>query len=553
MRRARQLGALPEQPATSGVDAALLTTVAERIPAGPAAVAVLSASATGSANALRAEHPEAVVEVCDASLSDSERHVRLTAAGPFDVIVDDHGGKSGRKIRFQNTFFHLRGGGVLVVRGAATEVSAKPGKLGALLARAEAARDTPTPAPAKGVPMTRIDTHALADALAEVSSVGGHLVVRTRATGALAKLNEPEANSYLSLPGDRGGRVLELIASEHFASRCVLRENAPTRGRNQPASYDPIAIALREYRQVVVTPGQVVSNERVVFPDSYRHNQAKRLRNRYTDELGPRFARLQHGTDDLEMLSGTYFHLDNEVRGHFGHLMTEQLSRMWAWPAAKERVPDLKVLVAINKDREMRGWEYDVYAAAGIARDDIVFLREPVRVERLLTGSPMLSNPKYVHPRIAETWRRVGDNLAAGATDREYPRRIFCSRRIAKRACNNTDEVEALFVAQGFEIVFPEEFALGDQVEMFRRADVVAGFAGSGLFNLCFTTEPKRVVMISSDVYSARNEYLIASVLGHEIDSITSRPDIPGEFQSPFTFDQEREGRYLEGVFASLP
>lgn len=534
------------------VDPALLAAVEENLPAGPAAVAVLAGASSGLAETLRRRHPSARIEECDDSLSASERHVRLTLCGPFDVIVDDHAAKVGRKVRFQDSFFQLRAGGAMVVRGAGSEAGGGSGRLGTLLARAEATRGTPAPVPAKDVPMGVVDAHALGESLAETTVVGDHLVVRSGAAAPLAKLNEPEANLYLAQPNARRDQVVELIPAQPFASRCVLREHTPEPGRHHPDVYHPVDIALRDYHHVVVTPGQVVTNERVVFPDTYRHNQARRLRNRYTDEVAPRFARLQHD-GGLELLRGTYLHLDNEVRGHFGHLMTEQLSRMWAWPVAKQLVPDLKVLVAINKNREMRSWEYAIYAAAGIEREDVVFLREPVRVERLLSGSPLFSNPHYVHPRIAETWRRVGDNLAVGATDRDYPPRIFCSRKIAKRACNNTDEVEALFAEQGFEIVFPEEFPLGDQVEMFRRAEVVAGFAGSGLFNLCFTTEPKRVIMISSELYTARNEYLMASVLGHEIDSITSRADTPGEFQSSFTFDHEREGKYLAEVFASLP
>jgi len=58
--------------------------------------------------------------------------------------------------------------------------------------------------------------------------------------------------------------------------------------------------------------------------------------------------------------------------------------------------------------------------------------------------------------------------------------------------------------------------------------------------------------MLSSTAYSARNEYLIASALGHEIDSITSAPQEPQDFQSPFTFDHDKEGQYLADVFATL-
>ena len=88
---------------------------------------------------------------------------------------------------------------------------------------------------------------------------------------------------------------------------------------------------------------------------------------------------------------------------------------------------------------------------------------------------------------------------------------------------------------------------------------MVAGYAGSALFNL-LCPEPKRVVMVSSESYTASNEYMMASVLGHRIDLVTCKPDLARPeagwsrqaFESSYTFDHDREGRFLAEVFASL-
>ncbi|HET8971221.1 MAG TPA: glycosyltransferase 61 family protein, partial [Candidatus Nanopelagicales bacterium] len=169
--------------------------------------------------------------------------------------------------------------------------------------------------------------------------------------------------------------------------------------------------------------------------------------------------------------------------------------------------------------------------------------------------------PEYVHPDISQVWRRMGDSLVRRASPPGHPERIFCSRRPGKRNCNNTREVEELFSRNGFSIVFPEDYSLPDQVALFRTAQVVAGFAGSALFNLCWSVEPKRVIALATESYTARNEYLIAAVLGHELHFITSVPDIshPAKgprsrkaFRSDFTFDLDREGRTVEAILRSL-
>jgi len=527
----------------------LRAVVAARLPTGAATVAVLAPAHSGLPDELRRKRPKGRVHHLTAPGADA--HVRLTACGPFDLIVDCLG-KRGNRERFLACFYHLRSGGVMIVANGSAELAKpRPGHLGGLLSDALASRGEPHPGRQRGTPTAAIDAHGLGRALASVAAIGRHLVTERAELSVLAKMREPEMNAYLAALPDGRDRVLEVIAAQPFRSRCAFQENVETPRPNFPDHYDTIDLSLRVYHDVVMTPGQVLSTDRVITPDSYRHNQFRRLRNRYTDEIAPRFATLRHGTAELRYLQGTYLHLDNEVRGHFGHLMTEQMSRFWTWKRARARYPGLKAVVALNKGHELRGWESEMYAAAGIETHDLVFLREPVRVERMVSGTPMLSNPDYVHPAIVDTWREVGDRLVAGRPARDFPTRFFCSRRLAKRSCHNTEAVEAIFDEYGFSIVFPEDYSLGEQVQLFRGAEVIGGFVGSGLFSLCYAMDPKRVITVGSTAYTARNEYLIASVLGHSMNSIACVPDDLTFYQSPFTFE-EKDADYLRELLTSL-
>lgn len=494
----------------------------------------------------------------------SRIHVEMAARGRFDLVVVDVRRPQVRAKLLKDVVFHVRAGGAVLVRNAhRTRSLADTGRrsdpVEALLTDLDKARvaGPPDGGERRGVQ----DIWRLAEAMEATQQVGAHLVVTCSDHRALAKLDEPEMNPLLALRPESQDDVIRTIPAVRFASRCVLRQSMelPDGRKRTPDHYDAPEMSLRDYRGVVCLPGQVVAQGNLLLPDTFRHNLRRRLENRYTTDLGRRFARIEV-VRDLEVLQGSYFHLDNEVRGHFGHAMTEQVSRLWGWKTAKIESPDLKVLMAINKNREMRSWEYVLFGAIGIAPEDVVFVHDPVRVERLVSASAMLSMPKYIHPRIAEHWRQMADALVTRAPDRSYPRRIFCSRRIRKRSCHNAHEVEQVFAERGFEVVFPEEYDLPEQVAMFQRAEVVAGFAGSALFSLLFAHQPTRVIIVASESYSARNEYMIASVLGHEIDFVLCHPDIPqpekgwqkSAFESSFTFDPAREGRFLQDVFDSL-
>jgi hypothetical protein len=135
---------------------------------------------------------------------------------------------------------------------------------------------------------------------------------------------------------------------------------------------------------------------------------------------------------------------------------------------------------------------------------------------------------------------------------------VFLTRAPVKRVCRNAAEVEAEFVAAGYEVVRPESLPLPEQVALIRAADSIAGFAGSGMFHIALAGGPKHVVVVTSENYPCHNEYLMSALLGHRLDLVVCRPDIPRpgptfsreSFHSDYVFAAEREGAFLRRVLA---
>lgn len=177
-----------------------------------------------------------------------------------------------------------------------------------------------------------------------------------------------------------------------------------------------------------------------------------------------------------------------------------------------------------------------------------MLIDEYVRVERLLSGTPMFSIPEYVHPSIAEVWHEVGDRLAAQASRLDWPRRFFVARSNRRRSCTNAEVVEGILAEHGFAILHPEDYPLPDQIALFRQADAVGGWCGSGTFQLALVPEPKHLIRIGPITYQPRNELLIAAVRGHRVDDVTCSDVEDDSIRAPFSFNVEREGPYLERV-----
>ena len=496
------------------------------------------------------------VQVVEIPSDASSRHLLLTARGRFDAIID-RGGANGnpaalrrRKRRFMATFYHLRPGGLYVVPGGAVELGERSGPLGALLRLAREETDEPLRSRQRDVPT---NTRVAIRQHVTSTPVDRHLVLRHDLPDVVAKIRDDDFNDYLEEVG-QAHRVLDVIPAGEPPAPALGAELPEPRRPPMQRPIDTATISLRLYDESLVAPRQLVFGDGFMYPDTFRHNQWPILRADMLVDVAELFAvPMIDLPAEPQRLEGTYLHLDNEFRGHFGHLLTETLSRVWSWPKALELDPGAKVLVGANAKRPTpQEYEYLFYEACGIPRDRVVVFDRPVVVERLVSGTPMLSHPQYVHPRITEWWDLVGDRLEAMAEQRDRARRIFVGRRMATRSCVNGAEVEALFVERGFEVVYPEDHSLPEQVALFRGADAVGGFAGSAMFQILFAAAPKHVIAVTVESYRARNEYLIAAARGHRLDVIVCRAE-PRSIQASFRFDPEREGPALRQVLDSLP
>jgi capsular polysaccharide biosynthesis protein len=488
-------------------------------------------------------------------------HAALTAAGPFGVIVDDTTPHKGHGDLFRSTFLHTRQGGRYLIRRAVVAANAdREDDLAAMLGGVVERRLRRQPESGRGKRRRRgTGEDRFAAAVGRLTIRGNHAAATQRAR-VRVKLRDEETTPLIEA-GVLPGRVLETLPPTRLENRGTFRESPSPRNGSLPGSYDVPALSLRVYHDAVCSPLQVAWSRHLILPDTFRHNQRPSLAHNQIASFDSRHARTKPPRPERKHLAGAWFYLDSEVRGHYGHATTEQLSRLWAWKAAKAAEPELKALM-FRGNRDLYPYETALYGAAGIAPDDLVCLdNATVTVERLYAATPMFSQPEYVHPDLpTAVWNPTGAALASQAPDWSFPKRVFVSRRREKRACANGPEVEALFTAHGFKVIFPEDYPLTEQARIFRDADVIAGYAGSGMFTAMLSGEPKHLILVQSESYTAKNEDMIAAAMGHRLDIAWCAAELPWEgrwerdvFHSSYRFDQDREGVWLAGVLADLP
>ncbi len=138
---------------------------------------------------------------------------------------------------------------------------------------------------------------------------------------------------------------------------------------------------------------QLLYTGSTILPDSFRHSLGKDPINPVAIRSGGDFARIPSRYHPTETLRGNFYHLDSENSGHFGHLMTEQLSRLWGWPEAKRQIPDLKLVFRIRHANERKPvLEQRLFTAFGVAPEDIIWIDRPMYLESLVAATPMWHN-----------------------------------------------------------------------------------------------------------------------------------------------------------------
>lgn len=483
-------------------------------------------------------------------------HWNLKMLGPVDAIMDGWSGSGSTKLdRLRNLFFHLRDKGTYIIPWSA--VSKEPETLAEHL-------------------------HAVNIRLAGDQSVEKDVADREffRAVSAM-RIDRTEArlikrgHHYLKLRDDEASRVLPhrspiLVDEPVRTKEGVLALPAPVQSfgasrqmRNLPEEVDYPALHLRHYRgKIGLVSNSLVFAENSILPDSFRHHLASGLRNVRLINVQQDWGRIRPQLVPKTTLKGSYYLVDSENSGHFGHLMTEVISRLWGWDRAKADDPDLKALFRIRFTNERDpNLERTIFRAYGIDESDIAWVDEPVWLNSAWAATPQFHNqvPHYVHPGILETWHRIRDGLPS--VDVPTSEKLFVSRSAELRArrCTNRPEVESWFRDAGFRVIYPEQYSMPEQAHIFAHARVIAGFGGSAMFNAIFADRLEHLIVLNQEAYTARNEHLIAMVLGAKLTYLWNRPEVghtggvwsKDAYRSKWSFDFGRHQEALKTVLST--
>jgi capsular polysaccharide biosynthesis protein len=205
-----------------------------------------------------------------------------------------------------------------------------------------------------------------------------------------------------------------------------------------------------------------------------------------------------HTTLTYKYESGTYFYIGPFIN-QFGHLITQTLSRAWAYNEYKEIVDKIIILGRSSNDtiEKLPKHVLELFDFFSLDREKILFVTDALQVENLIA-------PAQSHGiGFRESWHKKEYSSfydKGKYTDDSLPKKIFVSRRHfkLKGRLAGLDFVADVLKKNNYTEVFPEKLSLEEQIKLFYNASHIIAEEGSALHTLDLIPEIKAKAFLIS-------------------------------------------------------
>ncbi len=237
---------------------------------------------------------------------------------------------------------------------------------------------------------------------------------------------------------------------------------------------------------------------------------------------------------------GLWVSLQSYSATNYSHWMNDCLTRLMLIDTSD---PELRFIVPADA----RPFHFEFLSLLGI---DSERLYQPKEIHPSLHARRFLltHGSKGIGRAHVVLMQRLRDRLWArlGVTP-THTRRLYLSRAKATRPVVNEAELVPILEKNDFELFFPEDHSVSDQIRMFADAAAVAGVHSSGLYNIQFCKPGARLLEIYNRQRWEISTSRIASLLGHQHWHLYA-DNLSAEHKTHI--DPEKFERWLRPVFS---
>jgi len=179
------------------------------------------------------------------------------------------------------------------------------------------------------------------------------------------------------------------------------------------------------------------------------------------------------------------------VYNHFGHFITECLSRMWWFLENPTCGYKFVFITPENHPDDSRFLEY--FLLLGLAKENIIVLRKPTRFDLIIIPDQSI----YIHsgykPNATKIYNVIRKNVPAAGYEKVY----FTRTKLHRPDAVNEEYFESYFHSKGYEVIAPEKLSIEEQVAVMAGVKEYACVSGSLHHHILFGRNGIKITVLN--------------------------------------------------------
>lgn len=181
---------------------------------------------------------------------------------------------------------------------------------------------------------------------------------------------------------------------------------------------------------------------------------------------------------------------------HWGHFLIDIVQRLWFINENREEIESGRYkdyLFAFagfgNGVTEFRGNFVEFFRLFGLDTRRIIIVEEPTQFSEIVIPDIAIYPGQYIHTIFKAVFNRVVESAMVEATKKSLPtyKRIYFSRtHLRDNKEMGEEHIQSALEHCGYEVLYPEELSLTEQIWYWQTADEIACVNGSITHNCVF-------------------------------------------------------------------
>lgn len=212
---------------------------------------------------------------------------------------------------------------------------------------------------------------------------------------------------------------------------------------------------------------------------------------------------------DLKTVDKSVIYL-GQYRRHYGSFLIDSISRLWYVLKNPEEYEYVFLATQTELGVGLHSSAVDFLRMFGISEEQISIVTEPMIYTRMIIPDMSYVPLEVWHQEFLDTVYKVIQN--AKIPELKPAEKVYFSRsKFSEKQRSDFGEkfIVEFFKANGFEIIYPEEHSLAEQIYYVNHCKIFASIGGSCAHNILFSeTKPRMILFNRMNGYQFHQWYL---------------------------------------------